>query len=97
MEESVDTGLVWIFVLGLLILIVPPSAWLITRRIQHKARRRMVDSPRKIAVVGPETPACPHVRSRRGIRLGPEGVYMSNCRRCGTAMKRNGPGDWETV
>lgn len=98
MEAGSDPTLTWIFVGAILLIFVPPLAWMATRWVQHKLHKRVVNSPRKIAVVGQDDrPACTHERSKRRARVGPSGDYTSVCKRCGVPMKRNGPGDWEAV
>jgi hypothetical protein len=100
-NESSDP-LAWVLVIALFLVFAPPLGWLALRRIRHRMRRRLVDSPRKI-VVAPASPgaasstACAHERSKSKARVEQDGSYGSICKRCGVRMRRKGPGDWEVA
>jgi hypothetical protein len=97
MEAGSDELLKWILVAALALLILPPIAFALVRHLKHRARRRLVDSPRKIAVTGEKPADCRHERSRSRARVQPDGNYSSICKRCGIPMRRLGPGEWEAA
>ncbi len=94
--------LAWMLAIALFIVFGLPLGWFAVRRIRHKMRRRLVNSPRKI-VVAPAPPgaaastACAHERSKSKARVDRDGTYSSICKKCGVRMRRNGPGDWQAV
>jgi hypothetical protein len=63
---------------------------------ERRRRRKLVNSPRKIALAGEEKEAapCEHLRSKSRARQAEDGRFVSTCKKCGAAMVRNGPGDW---
>lgn len=102
MESPFNSVLSWLFATALIIVFGLPLAWMSVGRIRHKMRKRMVNSPRKIIVpaanAGASSPsACSHERSKNKARLSADGTYTSICKRCGTRMRRKGPGDWEVI
>ena len=103
MDPSWTPVLAWSFAVLLIFMFVPPLAMMALRRIQHSRRQKMVNGPRKIKVAreddvsGDPCAARGHQRSKRNVREGADGVYVSVCRTCGVRMRRNGPGDWEAV
>jgi hypothetical protein len=96
-ENSSDVLLSWIVGIALLVIFVPPIVWTIVKRVKHKSRRRLVDGPRKIAVLpeAAEPQPCQHERSKSRARTAADGTIYSTCKRCGVTMKRLGPGAWE--
>ena len=63
---------------------------------ERRRRRKLVNSPRKIALASDEQEAapCEHLRSRSRARQAEDGRFVSTCKKCGAPMVRNGPGDW---
>jgi hypothetical protein len=93
-----DASLAWALGIAVALIFVPPLVWLLVKRFKHKQRRRLVDSPRKIAIVSAGDDAargCEHQRSKSRARTAADGTVYSTCKRCGVTMKRLGPGEWE--
>ncbi|MDB5672841.1 MAG: hypothetical protein JWO25_3800 [Alphaproteobacteria bacterium] len=103
MDPAWTPVLAWMFGLAVTFVFVPPLALLSFRWFQHTRRRKMVNAPRKIKVLGDEEGgavhpcAGGHQRSKRNAKAGKDGAYVSVCKTCGVPMRRNGPGDWTVI
>ena len=92
---SADTFLLSLFLL-LVGFVAIPLAVSFYLKHERRRRRKLVNSPRKIALATDEDAprACEHLRSRSRAKESPDGRMVSVCKRCGAPMVRNGPGDW---
>ena len=95
---SADQFLLTILI-ALVLFVAIPIAITFYLKHERRQRRKLVNSPRKIGLAGEEedTGPCEHVRSRSRARQGPDGQFVSICKKCGVAMVRNGPGDWSAA
>jgi ABC-type multidrug transport system fused ATPase/permease subunit len=82
--------------LALVFFVAVPLGVTFYLRYERRRRRKLVDSPRKIGLATDEAEEriCEHLRSKSRARQTSAGDYVSICKKCGVAMKRNGPGNW---
>jgi predicted metalloprotease len=91
---SADTFMLLVLI-GLIAFVAVPIGVTFFLKRERRQRRKLVDSPRKIALATEEEVAreCDHLRSRSRARETAEGVIVSRCKKCGAAMRREGPGE----
>ncbi|HMC91931.1 MAG TPA: hypothetical protein VKI45_05660 [Allosphingosinicella sp.] len=90
----------WLVGLAIAALVLGPFAVTLVRRLRHQQRRRMVDAPRKISIVGNEGERCAddrHIRDRARVRHDGRGGYRTFCSRCGAPLARTHHGSWQAV
>lgn len=92
---SADTFLLSILILLGAFVAIPIGVSFYLQR-ERRRRRKLVDSPRKIALATDELVArpCKHLRSKSRARETADGSLVSICKKCGASLRRQGPGDW---
>jgi hypothetical protein len=92
---SADTFLLSILIALITFVAVPIAVTFYLKR-ERKRRRKLVSSPRKIALASEEVAprSCEHMRSKSRAKQSADGGFMSICRKCGASMRRKGPGNW---
>ncbi len=90
------------FVIGTLVVLVVGAALIAFsfKFFQARARRKLVNSRRTISVAGSaaaKSGGCAHMRSKSRAREHADGSITSICKKCGVAMRRVGPGEWEAI
>lgn len=94
-----ETFAIWTTGIVLFLLIVPPVSWAAYEGWKRRKRRRLVDAPRKIVLIGDQTgPACvDHARSKSKAHRNKAGDLVSECRYCGVPMRRLVERQWEVI
>lgn len=95
MEALIFGGIV-----AIALIVATPFLIGVARRMAHAHRQRMVDSPRKIGIVGDPPPrSCRDGHRRSSSRARPDGHngFYSVCRKCGIRMHRTSDGEWTLV
>jgi hypothetical protein len=90
----------WVLGMAILAIVLGPFAVTLVRRLRHQHRRRLVDSPRKISIVGSELRFCAddrHARDRARVRHDGGGGYRSVCTQCGAPLGRTRHGTWRAL
>jgi hypothetical protein len=90
----------WVLGAAIVAIVLGPFALSLARRLSHRHRRRMVDAPRKISIVGSEAQRCAddrHVRDRARVRHDGRGGYRSRCAQCGAPLARARHGTWHVA
>ncbi len=100
---SADDFLLTILAVLFLFVAVPIAVtfYLKQERRRRRSRKRSGGGGRtpQIGLAGdePVERACEHERSKSRAVKKSNGSYVSVCKKCGAAMRRNGPGDWEII